>query len=364
MRLIPDFRSHFRAQCDATAPGRRTSAQPTRLAGRHLVILLSLLLAGCSRSELFEGTGQAPLVQEDAGETAPSSIVLFGGIGQVGDAGFADLNDTWIWSSAIGWTEAHPPNSPSPRSSAMAASLGGNVLLFGGDGSVAETWVWDGATWTQRQPGWSPPPLTSSVLVSLNQGLVLFGGYDYGTLYHDVWQWDGATWAHEDLNAHPPANEAPAGAVLNGSLVVFGGEGTDLLPHGDTWAYDGTSWTQLHPASSPSPRRGAVAVTYRGQIVLFGGDTIPEPYGDWVSVNETWVWDGTDWTQQHPAQSPDARSCAGRAVAGGKVVLFGGTVFGGAGGEPAGTWTWDGSDWTKETGPGPSPRNSPAMAAR
>ena len=126
--------------------------------------------------------------------------------------------------------------------------------------------------------------------------------------------------------------------------------------------YDGTSWTQMAPAHAPSPRRDAVAAAVDGKVVLFGGDTIKN--GGWASVNETWVWDGADWTEQHPAQSPDPRSFAGMAAAGGQVVLFGGGTFGGSYGDPAGTWTWDGTNWTEHTGAGPSPRNGPAMAAR
>lgn len=52
------------------------------------------------------------------------------------------------------------------------------------------------------------------------------------------------------------------------------------------------------------------------------------------------------------------------AAAGGEVVLFGGTTFGGPIGNPEGTWAWDGSAWTKLAGAGPSPRTGPAMAAR
>ncbi len=134
-------------------------------------------------------------------------------------------------------------------------------------------------------------------------------------------------------------------------------------PLGDTWVYDGTTWTQMQPAHAPSPRRGAVAAALDGKIVLFGGDTIPPTYGDWVSVDETWVWDGSDWTQETPAEAPDARSFAGMATVGDQVVLFGGGTFGGSYGDPAGTWTWNGTAWTEHTGTGPSARNEPTMAA-
>ncbi len=330
----------------------------TRGAGRVAAPSLILLaIAGCgARSDL---PGVAP-----ASPGSADSIVLFGGSGTEPDGGDGDLGDTWLWSPSGGWTEVHPPVSPSPRSDAMAASLGGEVVLFGGDGQVPETWTWDGKTWAQQHPSSPPPPLTDSVFTPFGQSLLLFGGYDYGTLYHDVWQWDGTSWTHEAPSTTPPAREAPAGAVIGGSLVVFGGEDTNLLPIGDTWVFDGSSWTQVTPAHAPSPRRGAVAAAYDGKMVLFGGDTLPDPLGTWVSVNETWVWDGADWTQMAPAESPPARSFAAMAVAGGKLVLFGGTTFGGPIVDPPGTWTWDGTTWTQEKGPEPSARSGPAMAAR
>ena len=246
----------------------------------------------------------------------------------------------------------------------MAASLGGDVILFGGDGPVAETWAWNGATWTQLEPGWSPPPLTSSVFGAMGQSLALFGGYTAGTIYQDVWLWNGASWAHEAPATNPSPRQAPAGAVLGGSSSSSAGRTTCSIPLGDTWIYDGTSWTQAQPAHSPSPRRGAVAASFAGKVVLFGGDTLPPSYGDWLSVDETWLWDGTDWTQAQPAQSPDPRSFAAMAAADGEVVLFGGASFGGNGGSPEGTWTWDGLSWTKHTGAGPSPRNYPTMTAQ
>jgi hypothetical protein len=55
--------------------------------------------------------------------------------------------------------------------------------------------------------------------------------------------------------------------------------------------------------------------------VLFGG------YGN-RAFSDTWTWDGTTWTQQHPATSPPARGQAAMAcdAATGTAVLFGGTT--------------------------------------
>jgi hypothetical protein len=342
-----------------------------RMLPAALPALALLLLTGCGSRSALEDELAAPLSDDDAGLPpgadaggAPPSILLFGGLAEQPDGGYGEQNDTWVWTAASEWTEMHPPQSPSPRFGAVAASLRGDVILFGGDGPVAETWAWNGATWTQLQPGWSPPPLTSSVFSPLGQSLALFGGYTAGTIYQDVWLWNGAGWAHEAPATNPSPRQAPAGAVVGGKLVIFGGEDDMFDPLGDTWIYDGTTWTQAQPAHSPSPRRGAVAASFEGKLVLFGGDTLPPSYGDWLSVDETWLWDGTDWTQAQPAQSPDARSFASMAAAGDQVVLFGGGTFGGNYGSPEGTWTWDGSSWTKHTGAGPSPRNYPTMTAR
>jgi hypothetical protein len=322
-----------------------------------VAVCAALFLMGCgARSDL---PGEAPAVPG-----AAASVLLFGGISGDADAGYPELSDTWLWTASGGWSELHPEDAPSPRSDAMTATLAGDTVLFGGDAPVAETWSFNGKTWSQRKPSASPPALTDAIFVPFGQGLTLFGGYDDGVLYWDVWSWDGADWTHASPSTMPPASEAPAGAVVGGEVVIFGGEGIDFEPLGDTWAYDGTSWTQLSPAHSPSPRRGAVAAAYDGKMVLFGGDVISPSTQDWLSLDETWVWDGTDWTQQHPSQSPPPRSFAAMASAGGKVVLFGGANFGGSFTDPAGTWTWDGTSWIEETGPGPGPRNGPTMAAR
>lgn len=64
------------------------------------------------------------------------------------------------------------------------------------------------------------------------------------------------------------------------------------------------------PAAGPSARAFA-AVAYDAaahQVVLFGGMG-----GDGAALNDTWTWDGTGWTQQHPQTSPPARAFAAMA---------------------------------------------------
>jgi hypothetical protein len=127
----------------------------------------------------------------------------------------------------------------------------------------------------------------------------------------------------------PAMAQDPSGGVL-----LFGGVGVN--PLADTWLWDGSGWTQLHPAHAPSPRSqmGMAFDAARGRVVLFGGRTTSQIFGD------TWTWNGTDWTEQHTAHSPPP--LAGLRLAYDavrqQVVLFGDGL----------TWTWNGTDWTEQ----------------
>ncbi len=134
-----------------------------------------------------------------------------------------------------------------------------------------------------------------------------------------------ATWTKQATAVHPRARafESMAYDAATGTVVLFGGYGPrGALADDGTWTWDGTTWTQQHPATSP-PARLDASMAYdaaTGTMVLFGG------YRYGVVLGDTWTWDGTNWTKQHPATSPTARSGAAMAydAATGTVVLFGG----------------------------------------
>jgi len=72
-------------------------------------------------------------------------------------------------------------------------------------------------------------------------------------------------------------------------VVLFGGSDSSSSSLGDTWVWDGTNWTQNFPATSP-PARAFHSMAYdaaRGQVVLFGGCCTSASGGDF---NDTWVW--------------------------------------------------------------------------
>jgi hypothetical protein len=67
--------------------------------------------------------------------------------------------------------------------------------------------------------------------------------------------------------------------------VLFGGIGLSGGFLGGTWTWDGTTWTKQHPATSPQGR-AAAAMAYdaaTGTAVLFGG-------GNGGSFGDTWIW--------------------------------------------------------------------------
>jgi uncharacterized protein (TIGR03437 family) len=194
--------------------------------------------------------------------------------------------------------------------------------------------------------------------------VVLFGGVNAANyLFGDTWVWDGSNWTQKFPQTSPPAREAHAMAYdsTRGQVVLFGGNGApSLFGPGylnDTWVWDGSNWTKKSPPTSP-PARFAHAMAYdsaRGQVVLFGG-TSANLFAD------TWVWDGANWTQKSLLSSPPVRTFGAMAYdsAHGQVVLFGGNSNGVFLND---TWVWDGSNWMWRLPPtSPPARDGHAMA--
>jgi len=122
-------------------------------------------------------------------------------------------------------------------------------------------------------------------------------------------------------------------------IILFGGyvNGTEVA---GTWEYDGVNWKQLFPANSPSTRRDHRMVfdAQRNELVLFGGFRGASGY-----LNDTWVWSNNNWTQKITETSPIARARPMMAFDGAtarrNVVLFGGDSANDD------TWIWDGTNW-------------------
>jgi uncharacterized protein (TIGR03437 family) len=286
-------------------------------------------------------------------DAAHGQVVLFGGEG-LGPP----VNDTWVWDGTT-WTLKSPQTSPPARQghAMVYDSVHGEVVLFGGRpgsgiafAALNDTWVWDGTNWTQKSPANSPPARFQHAMAydSKRGQAVLFGGGDTNfNIFNDTWLWDGENWTQESPGTSPSTRFAIAMAYdsLHDQTIMFGGlVGTELLATSldkeanETWVWDGVNWTLKAPMVSP-PGRDSHSLAYdsaHGQTVLFGGEN--SQLGDF---NDTWTWDGANWTQQSPQTSPSAREAHAMAYDSGHglVVLFGGIV---AARLTADTWTWSG----------------------
>ena len=160
------------------------------------------------------------------------------------------------------------------------------------------------------------------------------------------WGFEGGTMQVEG-GPTPRYNHAMAYHGSRTEVVLFGGDGPDGVL-GDTWVWNGTRWTQLAPDHSPSPRYGhrMAYIAHSSLIVLFGGQMDHTTH-----FNDTWYWDGTDWIQVFPDTSPSPRHHHAMAydTVRSQVVLFGGKAN-----HPMpldDTWVFEDDQWHQESPP-------------
>jgi len=244
----------------------------------------------------------------------------------------------------------------------------------GSDGGDVDAGPFDAGPlgWTALAPATAPSPRSAPGLAwdSTRNRAVLFGGWgptSGGTScpcahHSDTWEFDGSTWTEIATPTSPLGRQEP-GLVFDsvrGVLVMF--SGFRFTPTGgldDTWEYDGTDWTQITPPTSPPARRG-VGMAYdasRGRVVAFGGRN----GSHW---NDTWEYDGATWTEASPATSPSIRAHVGMTYdpIGERVVLFGGRT-GSSTSSSNETWAYDGSTWRLLTPSASPPRRYAATLA-
>jgi hypothetical protein len=310
-----------------------------------------------------EASPPGRLAHAMAYDAAQARVVLFGGFNPDGDTQAGD--DTWAWDGQR-WDEVTPAGPPSARSAHAIAhdAARARTVLFGGrdhDGLRSDTWEWDGETWRRLSPSQGPSARENHVMAydAGRARVVLFGGAGLASNANDTWTWDGQSWELLTPPTSPPARAWSAMAYDDARerVVLFGGTGPAGYTN-DTWTWDGQSW-QLHAPPTSPPARALSAMAYddaRERLVLFGGARPPPADDPWLG--DTWEWDGEEWLEVTPADSPPPTM--GHALAYdpalGQVVLFGGATE-----RPypndlvAHTWAWDGARWQQLTPHGAVP---------
>ena len=139
-----------------------------------------------------------------------------------------------------------------------------------------------------------------------------------------------------------------------GRAVLFGVFASDSSMN-DTWEWDGLDWTRIQDIGPPP--RSLTAMDFdstRGRTVLFGGAG-----SGGVLLGDIWEWEGSEWTQVQDV-GPSARSGHTMAFDSNQQrrVLFGGRASGGLTGD---TWQWDGTAWTQVEDTGPPVRELHVM---
>jgi hypothetical protein len=108
-----------------------------------------------------------------------------------------------------------------------------------------------------------------------------------------------AQWGAMPVASPPSGRTRPLLAydLVGNRTLMFGGSWTN-----EFWSLQNGVWTQLQPAVVPSVRyRANVAVdAMLGNVVLYGGDDTSSR----IASDETWHWDGTNWSLQTTNGSP------------------------------------------------------------
>ncbi|MES2708651.1 MAG: hypothetical protein V4726_18800 [Verrucomicrobiota bacterium] len=196
---------------------------------------------------------------------------------------------------------------------------------------------------------------------------VVFGGLARGTLpgsaqtgnfiSDQTWEWDGLAW----LLRRPPVSPPPldqAGMVFDatrGRMVLFGGRkytgtasGSVFSLSNETWEYDGLNWTRPLPQISPPPntRMSLCHDPARGETLLIGGDIFPYP-----ERHALWAWNGLNWTRRE-APMPYRSATGAVEMYGQNAMAFDenrgvAVLFGSFSGSNADydVLEWDGSHW-------------------
>jgi hypothetical protein len=275
------------------------------------------------------------------GETKPPGPVLL-----IGDSG--SKVEAWKFDGAS-WTAVATTNNPSTRRGFMTASLNGKAVLFGGydpaTPGLGETWSLDAMAWKKEAPAASPPARYGAAMVALNDRVILFGGVDNlagggaTRIHNDTWSWNGTTWKQELGAANPSPRSGHAMATLKGERIVLFGGANPQREFDETWIFETASgWRQLPPNVAHPP------ACFRCTMAPVGiGDTAAVALVGPGLDTQTWVFDGAAWTLK--AATGPSKRISSMAVAGSKIVLFGGytnTVSN----AHLDTWSFDGKEWT------------------
>lgn len=272
------------------------------------------------------GSGQAT-----AYDPLRHEVVFFGGTAAFGTV---LTSATGVYRDGV-WRQASVDYRPAPRSLARfdTDTASNTIWMYGGLDETSlfyytDIWGYRNGQWYANLRG---PSACDGPLAAFDSDrarlVVNCGGLD-------TWEWDGnaGTWkSFPDLKKKPSTRRF-AGMVYDPKLkktVMYGGYNNNNY-FNDTWTWNGTEWTEVKPDKKERPpNRGQMAIWYdpgQQKVVLYGGIGRGSVNDLVTRYDDMWAFNGTGWTKLTVAESPGARLGPQVAVnaATGKVLLFGG----------------------------------------
>jgi hypothetical protein len=276
-------------------------------------------------SSTGNGTAPPPVFGGSAAyDPVDNETVYFGGCYF---GGVVCTNQTWVFANGTWSNETNPFDAPPARSYAsmdydvnMRAVLlfGGSTGAAGGYADLNDTWMFSGGTWTNlTYVGPAPSTRYGAGLAFDPQpeenGSVLFGGYGEAGYPTDTWVWKSwSGWVPLSPSSPPPgvAYTAMAYDAINGYVVLYGGYGPSVGYSGETWELYSGQWWEVFPSASPVGREltDMAYVPALGSVLLFGGWTGTS------EANDTWLFSNGTWTLQSPNSAPPTRDSVGLAL--------------------------------------------------
>lgn len=188
-----------------------------------------------------------------------------------------------------------------------------------------------------------------------------------------TFEWDGAAWkTFADIKTKPTFRRFAAmtyDPTQKRSVLYGGHDDTNYVD--TTWLWDGTQWTEQK--KNRAPARGLTAMWYDAslkKVVIYGGIGRPNVQDRLQRYNDMWALDSNGWTELKPSTLPITRYGAQVALnpANGHAILFGGLRLDiDAKGIQKQVyandmWEWDGTNWKQlTTNNAPPARENAAM---
>lgn len=308
----------------------------------YLALPLAAAILGTACSVALPTTSTTPTVSPIAYATPPGRrdaamaydpqirrLIMFGGVSN----GVTGTSDTWAWDGK-GWTQLHPKTSPSGFYFFMADDAAtGQLVLFIPNPSGLTTWSWSNGDWSKLGT-YAPVDITSLTYDGdLRKVVALAPGAVTLT-------WDGSL-------LQPLQTPHRVGSYLccltydsATRQVLYLGNAGKRGEINQTWIYDGGDWTLSSAATPTGLGLRLVDDPARSTVILVGAPI------DRSQPSDTWTWDGTAW---HPLNVPSPSVTSGASIAYDaatrQVVLFGGIDAYGQ--VVSDTWTWDGHTWRR-----------------